>query len=87
VLVVAPGWAVWDLAQDAGRLATLVIWATKGCAALAGVLLLLAWFRVAGLSGDLADPDSISAAGLAAGVMGAGMIVRPTIPGPCRDWV
>jgi hypothetical protein len=49
VLVVAPGWALRDLAQHAGWLATPVIWATKGCAALAGVLLLFAWFRAAGL--------------------------------------
>lgn len=49
MLVVAPGWALWDLAQHAGWLASLVIWATKGCAVLAGVLLLVAWFRAAGL--------------------------------------
>jgi undecaprenyl-diphosphatase len=49
VFVVAPGWPLWNLAQYAGWLANVVIWATKGCAVLIPVLLVVAWFRPSGL--------------------------------------
>jgi membrane-associated phospholipid phosphatase len=50
----APGLPLWDLAQHATWLATVVIVVTAGCAAVTPLLLLAAWFRPAGLRCALA---------------------------------
>jgi undecaprenyl-diphosphatase len=49
MIVLAPGLALWNVAQHAGWLAPAVIASTAGCAIAAPLLLILAWLKPAGL--------------------------------------